>query len=70
MTADSASSSMDPVDTSSLIDPEMVASALPVLNWARVLLITKQHGLVGLLTIAMIYQVGLLAKAQNVMCGI
>jgi hypothetical protein len=60
---------MDPVDTSSPTD-ELVASALPALSWARVLLVAKQHGVVAALCLVMVYQIGLLASAQNYMCGV
>ncbi len=60
---------MDPADTSSTTD-EIVASSLPALSWARVLLVAKQHGVVGALCVLMIYQMGLLASAQSYMCGV
>lgn len=49
---------------------ELVASTLPALTWARVLLVAKQHGIVGALCVLMVYQMGLLASAQNYMCGV
>tara|TARA_B100000519_G_scaffold143740_1_gene124703 strand:- start:1102 stop:1287 length:186 start_codon:yes stop_codon:yes gene_type:complete len=61
---------MDPADTSSPIDPEMVASSLPALGWARILLFAKQHGVVAALCLMMAYQVGVIAQAQSVMCGV
>ncbi len=60
---------MDPADTSFTTD-EIVASSLPALSWARVLLVAKQHGVVGALCVLMIYQMGLLASAQSYMCGV
>ncbi len=60
---------MDPANTSSTTD-ELVASSLPALSWARVLLVAKQHGVVGALCVLMIYQMGLLASAQSYMCGV
>ncbi len=60
---------MDPVDTSSTTD-ELVASILPALSWARVLLFAKQHGVVAALCVLMAYQVGLMAQAQSYMCGV
>ncbi len=60
---------MDPVDTSSTTD-ELVTSSLPVLSWARVLLLAKQHGVVAALCVLMAYQVGLMAQAQSYMCGV
>ncbi len=49
---------------------EIVASTVPALTWARVLLVMKQHGVVGALVVLMIYQLGLLASAQSYMCGV
>ena len=60
---------MDSASTSSPTD-EVVISSLPALSWARVLLVAKQHGVVGALCILMIYQLGLLASAQSYMCGV
>ncbi len=60
---------MDPADTSSTTD-EIVASTLPALSWARVLLLAKQHGVVAALCVLMAYQVGLMAQAQSYMCGV
>ena len=60
---------MDLNGASSTTD-EIVASTLPALSWARVLLVAKQHGIVGALCVLMIYQMGLLASAQNYMCGV
>ncbi len=60
---------MDPVDTSSTTD-EIVASTLPALSWARILLLTKQHGVVAGLCVLMAYQIGLIAQAQSYMCGV
>ncbi len=62
--------STDPVDTSSNLDPEMVASALPALGWARVLLVLKEHGIVAALCLMMAYQIGLMSSAQSYMCGV
>jgi ABC-type phosphate/phosphonate transport system permease subunit len=60
---------MDPNGPTSPTD-ELVASTVPALTWARVLLVAKQHGIVGALCALMIYQMGLLASAQNYMCGV
>ncbi len=60
---------MDPKAATSPTD-ELVASTLPALTWARVLLVAKQHGVVGALCILMIYQLGLIASAQSYMCGV
>ena len=61
---------MDSGDTSSTIDSEMVASSLPALGWARVLLFAKQHGVVAALCLMMAYQIGVVAQAQSMMCGV
>lgn len=60
----------DPASTSSVADSEIVTSSLPALGWARVLLVLKEHGVVGALCLMMAYQIGLMASAQNYMCGI
>ncbi len=60
---------MDPNAPTSPTD-ELVASTVPALTWARVLLVAKQHGVVGALVVLMIYQLGLLASAQSYMCGV
>ena len=60
---------MDPNGPTSLTD-DLVASTVPALTWARVLLVAKQHGIVGALCVLMVYQMGLLASAQNYMCGV
>jgi len=60
------------MDSSAATSPtdDLVASTLPALTWARVLLLAKQHGLVGLLCVAMVYQMGVLSSAQSYMCGV
>jgi len=60
---------MDPAGTSSPTD-DLVASSLPALSWARVLLFAKEHGLVAGLCLAMAYQIGFMSSAQSYMCGI
>ncbi len=60
---------MDPNAPTSTTD-ELVASTVPALTWARVLLLAKQHGVVAALCVLMVYQVGLMAKAQSYMCGV
>ena len=60
---------MDPNGSTSTTD-ELVASTIPALSWSRVLLVAKQHGIVGALCVLMVYQMGLLASAQNYMCGV
>ncbi len=60
---------MDPNATTSPTD-EIVASTLPALTWARVLLVAKQHGIVGALCILMLYQLEIFASAQSYMCGV
>jgi len=62
--------SPDPADTSSITDPEMVASALPALGWARVLLVVKEHGILAALCLMMAYQIGAISQAQAYMCGV
>jgi hypothetical protein len=59
---------MDSAGTSSPTD-EVVISSLPALSWARVLLVAKQHGVVGALCILMLYQLEIFASAQSYMCG-
>jgi hypothetical protein len=49
---------------------EIVTSALPALGWARVLLIAKQHGVLVALCLMMAYQIGVIASAQNYVCGV
>ncbi len=49
---------------------DLVASTVPALTWARVLLVAKQHGVVAALCVLMIYQLGLIASAQSYMCGV
>ncbi len=49
----------DPIDVSS-----------PVCKVARVHLFIKQHGLLAMLTLAMLYQIGVMASLQNQVCGL
>lgn len=60
---------MDPAGQTSASD-ELVTSALPALTWARVLLLAKQHGVVAALCLLMAYQIGLMASAQQYVCGV
>ena len=60
---------MDPNGSTSPTD-EIVASTIPALTWARVLLFAKQHGVVAALCLLMAYQIGLMASAQQYMCGV
>ncbi len=60
---------MDPNGPTSPSD-ELVASTVPALAWARVLLFAKQHGVVAGLCLLMAYQVGLMSQAQSYMCGV
>ncbi len=60
---------MDPKAPTSTTD-DLVASTVPALTWARVLLVLKQHGVLGALVVLMVYQMGLLGSAQSYMCGI
>ena len=59
----------DPVESTSPADV-IVDTALPALQWARVLLIVKQHGIVAALVLVTIYQIGLIAQAQTYVCGV
>lgn len=58
---------MDPSEGTS---DEVVTSVFPALMWPRVLLFAKQHGIVAALCLLMAYQVGIIASAQNYMCGV
>lgn len=60
---------MDPNGSTSPVD-ELVTSTIPALTWARVLLLAKQHGVVVALCVLMAYQIGMIAQAQNYMCGV
>ncbi len=60
---------MDPNAPTSTTD-ELVASTVPALTWARVLLLAKQHGVVAALCLLMAYQIGLMASAQQYVCGV
>ena len=60
---------MDPNGSTSPAD-EIVASTIPALTWARVLLLAKQHGVVVALCVLMAYQIGMIAQAQSYMCGV
>ncbi len=56
-------------ESSSATD-EIVSTALPALQWARLLQIAKQHGVVVALCVLMAYQVGMIASAQTYVCGV
>jgi hypothetical protein len=60
---------MDPSGPTSPSD-ELVASTVPALAWARVLLLAKQHGVVAALCLLMAYQIGIMASAQQYVCGV
>lgn len=45
-------------------------SGVQALNWARVLLFVKQHGVAGAALIAALWAVGFFSKAQSYGCGI
>ncbi len=60
---------MDPSASSSPTD-DLVATTMPAISWARVLLIAKQHGVVGALCLLMLYQLEVFASAQSYMCGV
>ena len=56
-------------ESSSTTD-EIVTTALPALQWARLLQLAKQHGVVAALVVLMAYQIGVLATAQTYVCGV
>ena len=58
------------MDPSKETSDELVTSAFPALMWPRVLLFAKQHGIVAALCMLMLYQVGMIASAQDYMCGV
>lgn len=60
---------MDPNGATSPTD-DLVASTLPALTWARVLLFMKQHGIVAGLCLLMLYELGTVAALQAQMCGV
>jgi hypothetical protein len=60
---------LDPKGSTSPTD-ELVASTIPALTWARVLLLAKQHGVVAALCLLMAYQIGIMASAQQYVCGV
>jgi hypothetical protein len=49
---------------------DVVLTALPALQWARFLLLAKQHGLVFALCVMMAYQIGMIATATTYVCGV
>ena len=61
--------SPEPVEPTSTADV-IVDTALPVLQWARLLQLAKQHGVVAALVVLMAYQIGMLAYAQTYVCGV
>jgi hypothetical protein len=61
---------MDPTTSSPTEDGDAVLPPLSALSWARVLLFGKQHGVVAALVLITIYQVGLIAQAQQYVCGV
>lgn len=61
---------MDSVEPTSATDEIVASTALPALGWARVLLFAKQHGVVAALCLMMAYQIGVVAQAQSMMCGV
>ncbi len=60
----------DPTGTSSPSNNAEIVSPLSALSWARVLLFAKQHGVVAALCLLMAYQIGLMASAQQYLCGV
>ncbi len=61
--------STDPVESTPATVLQDI-SALPALGWARVLLIAKQHGVLAALCLMMAYQIGVIASAQQYVCGV
>ena len=61
--------SPEPVEPTSTTDV-IVDTALPALQWARLLQLAKQHGVVVALCVLMAYQIGMLAYAQTYVCGV
>lgn len=61
--------SPEPVEPTSTADA-LVDTALPALQWARLLQLAKQHGVVAALVVLMAYQIGMLAYAQTYVCGV
>ena len=62
-------SALDPNGPTSPTD-ELVASTVPAITMARVLLLAKQHGVVVALCFLMAYQIGVISQAQSYMCGV
>ena len=62
-------SALDPNGPTSPTD-ELVASTVPAITMARVLLLAKQHGVVVALCFLMAYQIGMISQAQSYMCGV
>ena len=60
---------MDPNGPTSTID-ELVASTVPALQGARVLQLIKDHGLMTGILVCLAWQIGVMAKAQDYMCGV
>lgn len=44
--------------------------SLAALQWARIVLFTKQHGVVAALVLITLYQIGIIADAQQYVCGV
>ena len=61
---------LDSAESTSPADVLVETTALPALQWARVLFIVKQHGVVAALCMVMAYQIGVLASAQSYVCGV
>lgn len=60
---------LDPNGPTSPTD-ELVASTVPAISMARVLLVLKEHGIVAALVLMMAYQIGFMSQAQSFMCGV
>lgn len=57
------------MDLSGKSSPSDISPA-SALNWARVLLFAKQHGVVAALVLVTAHSLGIFAQAQTTMCGV
>ena len=64
-----AQTPLDPNGPTSPTD-ELVASTVPAVSAARVLLVLKEHGIVAALCLMMAYQIGVMSQVQSYMCGV
>lgn len=61
--------SPDPVGPTTATDA-IIDTALPALQWARVYTLFKTHGLLTAVLVLMAWQIGMIANAQDFMCGV